>query len=132
MIKRRFSSPRSSSKVQAKSRVLIEDTNTSQNVNITFELSLKLSNDMFESLYAHAKNKCEVELMKKKEPMAQTYEFVKEICDAFAEIRFDGVKMCFYNENEEIAKWNLQEDAEGTGEGGKKPKRDGCDCCVTL
>lgn len=83
---------------------------------------------MFDNAFIHAKSKCENELMRKKEPMAQTYEFVKEICDTFTDIRFDGVKMCFYNEGEEIAKWNLQE--EEVVESANKPKREGCDCCV--
>jgi len=87
---------------------------------------------MFENLFKHVKNKYDMELMKKKEPMAQTYEFVKEICDAFTDLRFDGVKMCFYSESEEIAKWNLQDDPEGISESAKNPKRDGCDCCIML
>lgn len=54
----------------------------------------------------------------------------KEICDAFTEIRSDGVKMCFYNENEEAAKWNLKED--GIAELVNKPKKEGCNCCLII
>jgi len=111
---------------------LIEDANIKLDASITFELILQLNNDMFNNLFSHSKNKCEMELLKKKEPMVQTYEFVKEICDTFTEIRFDDVKKCFYNESEEIAKWDLKEEKEETTEYTKKPKREGCDCCMII
>jgi len=110
---------------------LIEDANIAQDVSITFELILQLNNDMFNNLFSHSKDKCEMELLKKKESMVQTYEFVKKICDTFTEIGFDNVKMCFYNESEEIDKWELKEE-EGITEYTNKPKRGGCDCCMII
>jgi len=92
---------------------------------------MNLSKELYDKLYEDAKSKYELELLRKKEPMAQTCDFVKEICDAFPEIKFDGLRMCFYNESEEIAKWSIRRD-EVKVENKLLEKRDGCDCCVVF
>lgn len=105
--------------------------NTKQNVEIIVEVAMNLSKELYGKLYEDSKSKYELELLRKKEPMAQTYDFVKEICDAFPEIKFDGLRMCFYNESEEIVRWSMRKD-EAKNENAGKEKRDGCDCCIIL
>jgi len=111
---------------------LVEGANMKQNLEITIRLQLKLILDMFEKVYTHTKARYELELMKKKEPMARTYEFIKQICDAFPEIKFDGGKMCFFDESQEIARWNLQDDFDETSEREKNSRRGGCECCILI
>jgi len=86
---------------------------------------------MYEKLYAHFKAQFELDLMRKKKPMGDTFELIKEFCDAFPEIKFDQLKMCFYNEPEEIALWAAKGHAiEGDGHASTKPP--GRDCCTIL
>lgn len=109
---------------------MVEDANTKQNLEITVRLHLKLTMDMFEKVYAHTKARYELDLMKKKEPMVRTFEFIKQICDAFPEVKFDGSKMCFFDESEEMAKWNLQDDFDEGSEKDNHSRRGGCECCI--
>lgn len=112
--------------------MLVEDANTKQNLEITVRLQLRLSAEMFERVYTHTKARYELELMKRKEPMARTFEFIKQICDAFPEVKFDGTKMCFFDESEEIARWNLQDDFGDITEKEKNLKRGSCECCIIV
>ena len=119
------------SKIICEIRVFIEDPNTKQNVEVTVELQLNLDSEMFEKLYAHSKAHLELELLRKKEPMAQTSEFIKEICDTFPDIKFDSMKSCFYNESEEIALWSAHgKRNDEIKEYSSFSKRTGCDCCT--
>eukprot|EP01022_Parablepharisma_sp_SALTPOND_P008346 TRINITY_DN135718_c1_g1_i1.p6 TRINITY_DN135718_c1_g1~~TRINITY_DN135718_c1_g1_i1.p6 ORF type:complete len:105 (-),score=10.09 TRINITY_DN135718_c1_g1_i1:1089-1403(-) len=102
-------------------------------MDVTVELQLHLDPDMFERLYAHSKANYELELLSKKTPMAETHELTKEICDAFPEIKFDGLRACFYNEAEEIAMWNLRGKDKGEiSECSASTRRMGCGCCTIL
>ena len=111
--------------------MMIEDPETKRNVDVVIELTLKLSKDMFENLHKKAKESYEAELIQTKKTMAATFEIIKQICDCFKDIMFDDQKMCFYNEKEEIRKWELEEGNLPISEANKL-KRDGCDCCIII
>ena len=102
-----------------------------QSFEIVIELQLHLNPETFEKVYIHNKAKYELSLMKKKEKIAVLFDYIKEICDAFPEIKFDAHKMCFYNESEEIQYWNADSKLYNEHQG-KDFRREKSDCCSII
>ena len=103
---------------------MIENVDIKQNIEVTIKLSMNLSKETFNKLYEITKEKYEAELLTKKNLISQIFSSIKEICDAFSDIKFDISTGCFYNEVDEINKWGIPQ-----GKNESTDKRGGCDCC---
>ena len=113
--------------------MIIEDKSNEQNVTVSIELLLLLDQDTFEKVYVNRKAHYELSLYRAKEVIAQIFEFIKEIGDAFPEIKFDALRCCFYNESEELAQWSAAKGKRNGKAGEDKGSfRSRCDCCVVL
>lgn len=105
------------------------------NLEMVIELKMSFDLKMFEKLYYHHKAKFELETRTKKKQIARVYQFIKQISNAFTNIKFDMLRSFFYNEIESERSWSMRKSRfeEGPEElEAKNRRKEHHDCCYLI